>query len=512
MNHSPYGAGADDDARVPDAAIARLDKTLALKDSWLPLWRECYRYAMPMRAGAVGGWGNGAEQIFDATAADAADQLAASMLAELTPPWARWFGFVPGPEAEGDDAAGLAKELERAAVVMQMHFDRSNFAVEVHQCYLDLVVAGSNIRHAVPAPVGEPSAFRFTAVPLAELALREGASGRLDTVMRVWSATAEALSARFPDACDCVPGLARLFLRDPDATAEIAEQVAPDGQGGYEYLAFVRDGGWLLRRARLAASPFICFRWLKAPGEAYGRSPVMKALPDIKTANKIVELVLKNATIACTGIWQAEDDGVLNPANIRLVPGAIIPKAVGSRGLTPLEAPGKFDVSELMLKDLRARIGHALLADRLGQVDSPALTATEVLERSAAMARILGATYGRLQSELLTPLVVRGLEILAARGEVPSFSLDGRRVALQYRSPLARQQSQADAGAAMRWLQAVASMGPEAQMTVDFAAAARWLAQSLCVPLEMVLTAGQTAAKIGQAVEAVASLEQASQD
>ena len=48
--------------------------------------------------------------------------------------------------------------------------------------------------------------------------------------------------------------------------------------------------------------PFINFRWLKAPGEVYGRSPVMKALPDIKTANKVVELVLKNASTRVTGI------------------------------------------------------------------------------------------------------------------------------------------------------------------------------------------------------------------
>ena len=76
---------------------------------------------------------------------------------------------------------------------------------------------------------------------------------------------------------------------------------------------------------------------MKAPGEGYGRSPVMKALPDIKTANKVVELVLKNASIAVTGIWQADDDGVLNPAAVKLVPGAIIPKAVGSAGLAPLQ-------------------------------------------------------------------------------------------------------------------------------------------------------------------------------
>jgi hypothetical protein len=87
----------------------------------------------------------------------------------------------------------------------------------------------------------------------------------------------------------------------------------PEGSDG--------KGVTVLSEGRFLHSPFINFRWLKAPGEIYGRSPVMKALPDIKTANKVVELILKNASIAVTGIWQADDDGVLNPANIKLVPG-----------------------------------------------------------------------------------------------------------------------------------------------------------------------------------------------
>ena len=53
----------------------------------------------------------------------------------------------------------------------------------------------------------------------------------------------------------------------------------------------------VLREGRHWDNPFINFRWQKAPSETYGRSPVMKALPDIKTLNKVVELMLKNASI-----------------------------------------------------------------------------------------------------------------------------------------------------------------------------------------------------------------------
>jgi hypothetical protein len=331
---------------------------------------------------------------------------------------------------------------------------------------------------------------------MAELVVEDGPRGRLDTTFRRSAMTMAAIADRFPGAA--LPETARRRAEDdPDHAFPVLEAVLPEGEA-YAYTAVLlgHDGGAgtggggggeaaVLAEGRFATSPFITFRWLKAPGESYGRSPVMKALPDIKTANKVVELILKNASISVTGIWQAEDDGVLNPATVRLVPGAIIPKAAGSAGLTPLEAPGRFDVSQLVLEDLRQRIRHALLADRLAQVDAPRMTATEVLERSAEMARILGATYGRLQAELLTPLVLRAVSILRRRGEIPAVQVDGRLVDLQYRSPLARQQTRQDAQSTLLWLDGVTALGPEALATVDLAAAARALGQALGVPADL---------------------------
>ncbi len=56
---------------------------------------------------------------------------------------------------------------------------------------------------------------------------------------------------------------------------------------------------------------------MKVAGEIYGRGPVITALPDIKTLNKVKELVLKNASLAIAGVYTAADDGVLNPNTIR---------------------------------------------------------------------------------------------------------------------------------------------------------------------------------------------------
>jgi hypothetical protein len=477
----------------PATILARFAQAKMRRSAWEGVWQDCYDYALPSRDSAVFGDASGprrSDRLFDGTAPDAVDQLAASLMSQLTPPCARWFGFSAGPDVAAADRAALASDLERSAAVMQSHFDRSNFAVEMHQCYLDLVTAGTACLMFEEATPGEPSAFRFTAVPLGQAVLEEGPTGRLDVTFRRSSFSLSQVHRRFPRAADLLGGVAPATGQQNELRLTVIEAVIPD-ETGYGYLAIADSHGQqdqpiVLSRGRFPLSPFINFRWLKAPGELYGRSPVMKALPDIKTANKVVELVLKNASIAVTGIWQADDDGVINPATIRLVPGAIIPKAVGSAGLTPLEAPGRFDVSELVLDQLRTRIRKALFVDYLGQVNGPRMTATEVLERSAEMARILGAAYGRLQSELLSPLVARAYAILVRRGEITDAPLDNRVVSLEYRSPQARHQAQLEVQNTLIWLNAVKSLSEDAWEAVDAAAAARWLGRSLGVPGELI--------------------------
>ncbi|MBS7809510.1 portal protein [Roseococcus pinisoli] len=468
----------------PERILVRHDRAVAARRPHEARWADAYAHALPSAAEGAA--------LYDATAADASEQLAASLLAELTPPWSRWFGLAPVRAVEDtEEGRASAAALERAAEVLQSHLDRSNFALEMHQAFLDLVITGTGIMLVEEAPPGEVSALRFAAVPVRTAILEEGVTGRLDTVFREARPTTAELLRRFPFA-----ELPRGMLREAEAEEadpprhRLVEAVWPDG-AGHRYAA-VLDAPALkapvfVAQGRFADGPFIAFRWLKAPGEVYGRGPVIKALPDIRTANRVVELVLKNASIAATGMWQAEDDGVLNPATVQLIPGAIIPKAPGSAGLTPLAAPGNFDVSQLVLNDLRARIRSALLADRLGTPQDARMTATEVLERSAQTARLLGATYGRLQSELLTPLVARSLAILARRGEVPPVLLDHGQVALRYESPLARVQGRADAANTLLFLDAVSKMGAVAAAQVDAPAAARWLARTLGAPAEILL-------------------------
>ena len=473
-----------------EAVLSRYRAAQSRRSPWESLWQDCYTYALPQRGAGFGSQFDPArrhsERLFDGTATDAVEQLAASLLSQLTPPWSQWFGLTTGYDVDPLERTLFSEELDRTTETVQGHFDRSNFAVEIHQAFLDLTTIGSATLLFEEAPLGGLSAFRLSAVPMSEMYFEAGPDGQILGHFRCRSLPARTLKSLFPHAA--LPEEKSAYNGDGDPSLPILEAVLPENTG-FAYFALLMDKPnrpTCLARGSLPTSPFISFRWLKGAAEVYGRSPVMTALPDIKTVNKVVELVLKNASIAVTGIWQAEDDGVLNPANIRLVPGTIIPKAVGSSGLTPLQAPGRFDVSNLMLDDLRGRIRHALLVDRLGPVGGRRMTATEILERSNEMSRLLGATYGRLQTELLTPLISQGMRILGRRGEIPDITLDGRTVTLQYRSPLARSQARDDVQNTLMWLETSAQLGPEAMQAVDVPATTRWLGERLGVPGQLV--------------------------
>lgn len=473
-----------------EKTLAGFDRAKSRRAVWEAHWQECYDYTLPQKSSNETGGGKKYQNIYDGTAPDAVDQLAASLLSQLTPPWSGWIGLTAGSDLSDAETEAIAPILKKASNVMAAHFDRSNFAVEMHQCFLDMVVSGTASLLFEEGEIGAHSAFKFTAVPVVSVYMDESPSGRLDITYRLSNMRYDALTARFPMAQ--LPTSVQMQGEKDKATKfKVLESVAPF-ENSFVYVAILCEegqgygGATVLHQDVLDDTPFINFRWMKSAGETYGRSPVMKALPDIKTANKVVELILKNASIAVSGIWQADDDGVLNPANIQLVPGAIIPKAVGSSGLKALEMPGNFNVSQLVLDDLRSRIRHALLNDQLAAIDNRTMTATEVLSRSAEMARVLGATYGRMQSELITPLALRAFNILKKRGEIPDINLDGRTVMLDYRSPLARAQAQRDVQNTLYWLNSVGSLGAEAESAVNKPEAARWMGRSLGVPVELI--------------------------
>ena len=389
-------------------------RALDLRSPWLSRWESALRYTCQTAD-------DDAATLFDATAADAVDNLAASIYSLLTPPESLWISLIP-ESADSPDA-------NAATAALRANLNVSNFYTTIHQCYMDLIILGTACLFMSENPIGASSAFSFTAIPMHDIAILNGA------VFHTATMPAREVIEKYPTWTPPAD-IRDTIKQDPETPLKLVQSLV-----GTDFTAWLDVGGDIenniVATGKFETNPYIIFRWSVASGEIYGRGPVLRALPDIKTVNKVVELVLKNATIAVSGIWQADDDGVINLSNINLTPGAIIPKAVGSSGLTPLTSGANFDVSQIILKDLRERIRHALLADRLGLLSEKEMTATEIMARNADMMRILGATYGRLLHEFIRPLVERGLQILSRRGVIDKISLHSD-AELKYIAPIAK--------------------------------------------------------------------------
>tara|TARA_B110000977_G_scaffold182867_1_gene244940 strand:- start:140 stop:664 length:525 start_codon:yes stop_codon:yes gene_type:complete len=88
------------------------------------------------------------------------------------------------------------------------------------------------------------------------------------------------------------------------------------------------------------------------------------------------------------------------------------------------------------------------------------MTATEVVQRNEEKMRLLGPVLGRLQSELLKPLIDRVFNILLRNNQLPPApeSLSGAEIDIEYVSPLAKAQKSTELQSIMRAIEILGSL------------------------------------------------------
>jgi hypothetical protein len=240
---------------------------------------------------------------------------------------------------------------------------------------------------------------------------------------------------------------------------------------------------------------------------------LVTAIPDIKTLNKTLELLLKNASLSIAGVYTAADDGVLNPQTIRIVPGAIIPVARngGPQGesLRMLPRSGDFNVSQIVINDLRMNIKKIMLDDTLPPDNMSARSATEIAERMKELAQNLGSAFGRLITETMVPMIGRILYVMDERGmiEMP-LRVNGLEVKVTPVSPIAQAQNMGDIEKITQWVQLSSALGPEGQMAPRMGAISDYVADKLGVPAELRTSPEEREQMMQQAAQAAQMMAQ----
>ena len=448
-----------------DALIKRCDKAVQRKMPWDTHLSQCYRYAIPHRE-TFYSYSPGQKKnldIFDSTAVIGVKKFASRSQATLTPAWRKWSILTPGTDVPKKEHDAVQKELDAVNDVFFDHLNHSNFSTQAHEALLDLSISTGTLVMD-EAPLTADSAFDFSAMPLSEINPEAGPKGTLETNWRKYKVAARLIKRTWKNA-DLNEKLARAARENPAEEIEFIEGTVyePDSNRYYHIVIYQEDKH-LVFLADYEVSPLIMFREMVVPGEVLGRGRVMNILPDILTANKVVEFVLRNAALAISGVYTGTSDGVMNPWTMKVSPGVVIPVESNDNGnpsLKALERSGDFSIAELILSDLRNNINKALFAEPFGEMDQPVKSATEIAMRGQEFVMDSGSDYGRLQTEFVDKIVKRGINILQRRGLIPPIRVDGKEVTIKHTSPLSRAQDQEDLLAYDQLMGRLAPLGME---------------------------------------------------
>lgn len=500
----------------PDDVLKRHEKALIKKEDFRSLYEEAYEFALPQRNlydGHYDSKSTGSKKmnrVFDSTAINSTQRFANRMQSGIFPPQRKWCRLEPGPDIPENRKAEAQAALDIYNDRMFATLKQSNFDIAIGEFLLDLSV-GTAVMMVQPGD--DTSTINFIPIPQYLISLEEGANGNVDSVYRRMRMKGEAIQRQWPDA-EIPKDLQDKINQKPTDDVELIEATILDQKrGDYCYHVIHKESKQELLYKRMDYSPWIVSRYAKVAGEIYGRGPLITALPDVKTLNKTLELVLKNASLAISGVYTAADDGVLNPNTVKIMPGAIIPVARngGPQGesLRPLPRSGDFNVSQIIMNDLRQNIKRILLDESLPPDNMSARSATEVVERMKELSQNLGSAFGRLINETMIPLVSKMLQVMDQRGIIDlPLKVNGLEIKIAPVAPLAMAQNMDDIQNMLQYAQIAQQSGPQAQATLKVDEMMDYIADKLGIPARVRTTPEERAMAQEEAMQAAQQMAQ----
>ena len=468
------------------------------RSTWESHWQEVADLMLPRKAEITKSRSRGDKRsvsIYDATAIHSLELLSASLHGMLTSSANRWFSlrFKSNLLNENDEA----KEwLEDCTDKMFLAFARSNFQQEIFENYHDLIAFGTS---CLMVEEDVDDVLRFSARHIKEIFIEENKKGLVDKIYRKFKITASQAVEKF--------GLENLsrevqnnFKNKPFDELTICHIVRPrnvynankqdKANMPFQSIYLEHQTNHIILSGGFRENPYVIARYLKASTEIYGRSPAMNALPDVKVLNKMVEHSLKAAAKQIDPPLLVPDDSMLAP--IRMTPGSLNYYRAGS-GKDRIEPLNINQNVQLTLEAENARrtaIAKMFHIDQLVVTENRNMTATEVLQRQEEKMRILGPVMGRIQSELLEPMIIRVFNIMLRNKQfiqAPEV-LVNQEIEIEYVSPMAIAQKSQELQNIIRGLEIFANIGQIApvQDYIDENGLIKQIVKTLGLPARMI--------------------------
>lgn len=452
-----------------EGLVRQFDFLAGNRLNWESHWQEIAERVYPAHSKLFTSLGNKTqgekrtEFIFDSTAPLALARFGSIMDSLLTPANQTWCKLRPSNR----DLMKIREvvewfELATEILFRQRYTPSANFSSQNQQTYLSLGAYGTGCLY-VDELKAKGGGLRYRNVHLGEIYFKENHQGIVDAAFRKFPMTARQAIQKWGDACP--DQIKNAIQSNPEREFDFLHVVEPredvdPGRSDYKGMPYASyyialEGKCLVAEGGYSSFPYAIPRYEQAPGETYGRSPGMAVLPAIKTLNEQKKTVLKQGHRVVDPVLLMADDGILD--GFSLTPGAMNFGGVNSAGQALVHAlpVGNIAIGKDMMDEERKIINDAFLVN-IFQIltETPAMTATEVLERTREKGILLAPTVGRQQTEYLGPMIEREMDLLASQGllpPMPQVLVEAKgEYRIEYDSPLSRAKRAEEASGIMR--------------------------------------------------------------
>ena len=445
--------------------LNRFEKAQGERLRFEAMYDDAIRLTMPGRKRFSGYPSDAGEDIFDETGANAVSEFVSRMYSGLVPPFSKFVQLEASSLVDARDRVAVNRDLDEINDYMFEEIWKSNFSQEAAESFYDMAIS-TGVLNVEEGSHGR--ALHHKAIPLTDVYLEAGYDGSIGGLFRCSKMKASEIMVRWPKA--------RLGMKTKsDALHQKERQLdlieytraVPGRIERHEHFVVVKEHKEIIIERVVAGAgsdPFLKFRWGTTAGEVNGRGPLLNALAAIRTTNLMVELVLENAAMSIVGLYQTDNDATVNADQVSLLPGTILSREIGTKGLEAVQAAtGNFNMQDVVLGDQRLNIKRALFNDMLSDPNKTPATAYEVAERMADLAYRSSAGYARLSYEFVQPYVSRVLHILEKRGDIKLPVKNGRALSFRAVSPLAQAQGGREVQSLLQQYQITAAIyGPQA--------------------------------------------------
>lgn len=427
---------------------------------------EMAPFISPSRVGITSARSPGSKlnpNTYDSTGMMAADLMAMFVSGSIINPGQRWGkSSFRDPRLREDDE--VKEWLEECDDRLLREFSASMFYAEVSESLIDWGGFGTGffLMEEQPAMthISKPGfrGFYCEAQKTGRFVIADGPDGLVDTAMREFKLTARVIQERWPNAS--LPENIRMALEkgEVDKPYTVIHAIVPRGISDQRTGAGATAMPWascwvekeskaILHESGYRLFPGAVARYMRTPGEVYGRGRGDLAYNDIWTLNQAKRMGFEDWALKLQPPILTRHDSVIG--TLRLVPAGHT--SVNTHGqairdvMMPYETGSHPEVSQIKEEELRRSIRQIFFVDQilaLMEAHKSEMTAFEFSKKLEILFTLMGPVYGRTERELLQPTWDCGFETMFHAGAFSPpppqvFESDGT-IDVVFENPLAR--------------------------------------------------------------------------